>query len=106
MNDPLDPLRGCIFSSVVDTYANVDLNRGSFNDTTGRASIAISDACRGRTAVLLIFGQSNGANSGSTLYFPRARVFNFNWFDSRCYVAKDPLAGRHRAEWQFRRPAG
>lgn len=93
MHDQPDPLRGSIFASVVDTYENVDLNRGSFNDINGRVSIDRSEVCRGRTAVLLIFGQSNGANSGSTPYIPRARVFNFNFFDSRCYVAKDPLLG-------------
>jgi Carbohydrate esterase, sialic acid-specific acetylesterase len=86
-------LSGTIFPSVVDTYENVDLNRGSCNDVAGRERVPVTDATRGRTAVMLIFGQSNGANSGDTLYVPRRRVFNFNLFDGHCYVARDPLLG-------------
>ena len=82
-----------IFLSVVDTYENVDLNRGSFNDVADRVRVPVADALRGRAAVMLIFGQSNGANSGDTPYAPRHRVFNFNVFDGHCYVARDPLLG-------------
>ena len=95
-----DPLRGKIFLSVVDTYANVDLNRGSCNDTDGRQRVELADAIKGRCAVLLVFGQSNGANSGGTLYTPKHAVYNFNIFDGLCYVARDPLLA-HRKAWQF-----
>jgi len=48
-----------------------------------------------RLAVLLAFGQSNLANEGdpAALCVPVAGVYNFNPFDGRCYVARDPLLG-------------
>ena len=85
--------KGQIFLSVVDTYENVDLNRGSFNDVRDRIRVELNDVKQGCTAFILIFGQSNGANSGDTPYVPSHRVFNFNMFDGQCYVAKDPLLG-------------
>ena len=47
------------------------------------------------TAVILGIGQSNIANEGeaSARYVPEGEVYNFNFFDGRCYVAKDPLLG-------------
>jgi Carbohydrate esterase, sialic acid-specific acetylesterase len=48
----------------------------------------IGDAC-----VLLIIGQSNGANHGETRSTANRAVFNFNPFDSLCYRACDPLLG-------------
>src|SRR5215813_7396673 len=56
--------RDRIFLSAVDTYENVDLNRGSFNDTSDRIRVSAAQVLQGRPAVILIFGQSNGANSG------------------------------------------
>ncbi len=82
-----------IFLSIVDTYENVDLNRGSFNDASDRVRVDMTDVVQGRAAVMLVFGQSNGANSGAAPYVPVRRVFNFNVFDGNCYVAKDPLLG-------------
>ena len=96
-----DKLAGRIFLSAADTYEGVDLNRGSFNDTEGRVRVDLTEAVRGRTAVVLIFGQSNGANSGDTPYVPRQRVFNFNVFDGHCYVAKDPLLGATERRGNF-----
>ena len=87
--------------SPVDTYENVDLNRGSFNDIRGRKRIEVSDAVQGRSVVILILGQSNGANSGSTPYTPKRRVFNFNLFDGFCYVAQDPLLGATETRGSF-----
>lgn len=55
----------------------------------------------GRTAVVLVFGQSNGANSGDTPYTPKRRVFNFNLFDGLCYAAQDPLLGATEARGNF-----
>jgi hypothetical protein len=48
----------------------------------------IGDAC-----VLLIIGQSNGANHGETRSTANRAVFNFNPFDGLCYRACDPLLG-------------
>jgi len=92
---------GPIFLSVVDTYENVDLNRGSCSDVAGRVRVEVAQATRGRTAVMLVFGQSNGANSGAAPYVPRRRVFNFNLFDGHCYVAKDPLLGATESRGNF-----
>jgi hypothetical protein len=90
-----------IFLSEADTYANIDLNRGSFNDVTDRIRVSRNDVLKGRTAVMLVFGQSNGANSGDTPYSPKRRVFNFNLFDGQCYVAKDPLLGATERRGNF-----
>ncbi len=48
-----------------------------------------------RTAVILAFGQSNIANEGdpSGRYTPGPGVYNFNFLNGRCYVAKCPLLG-------------
>ena len=67
--------RDRIFLSAVDTYENVDLNRGSFNDTSDRVRVSAAQVLQRRPAVILIFGQSNGANSGDAPYVPRNRVF-------------------------------
>jgi hypothetical protein len=85
--------RSPIYLSPADTYENVDLNRGSCNDTAGRPRVPRTEIVKGRTGIFLIFGQSNGANSGDTPYRPRRRVLNFNLFDGACYVAEDPLLG-------------
>jgi hypothetical protein len=84
---------GKIHVSAADTYETIDLNRGSCNDFRSRVPVSTADVTQGRTAVILIFGQSNGANSGAVPYLPVRRVFNFNVFDGNCYVAKDPLLG-------------
>jgi Carbohydrate esterase, sialic acid-specific acetylesterase len=90
-----------IFLSDADTYENLDLNRGSFNEPGDRTLVDQRNIVPGRAAVMLIFGQSNGANSGETPYVPRHRVFNFNLFDGRCYVAKDPLLGTTERRGNF-----
>ena len=93
--------RDHIFLSDADTYENVDLNRGSFNDVSDRIRVGFSDVIQGRVAVMLIFGQSNGANSGDTPYCPKRSVYNFNLFDGYCYVAKDPLLGATERRGNF-----
>jgi hypothetical protein len=90
-----------IFLSVVDTYENIDLNRGSINDVHNRIRVNRLGLLPGRTAVILILGQSNGANSGDTRYVPRNRVFNLNVFDGQCYVATDPLLGTTESGGNF-----
>jgi Carbohydrate esterase, sialic acid-specific acetylesterase len=48
-----------------------------------------------KLAVILAVGQSNIANEGDPkgVIQPTIGVYNFNLFDSRCYVARDPLLG-------------
>ena len=47
----------------------------------------------GNTAVVLVIGQSNAANTGPTPFTPSSGVFNYNYQDRKCYVARDPLLG-------------
>ena len=77
-----------VFLSVADTYENVDLNRGSFNHVSDRVRVALGEVMQGRTTVILIFGRSNGANSGDTPYVPSGRVFNFNLFDANATLPR------------------
>ena len=44
-------------------------------------------------AIILTVGQSNAANHGEARYTPRRSVFNYNFFDNKCYLAADPLLG-------------
>jgi hypothetical protein len=74
----------------------LDPDGGSFRDISGR----VRAECElfgptPRLAVILTFGQSNIANECDPrgCYTPGPGVYNFNLFDSRCYVAKDPLLG-------------
>ena len=68
----------------------------SFHNTTGRrpvdSRLFAKDA---RVAVIFCLGKSNIANEGDPtgLYVPTQGVYNFNLFDGRCYVARDPLLG-------------
>lgn len=82
-----------IYLSDHDTYENVDLKRGSCHLWQERVPVSRFEVFKGRTAAILIFGQSNGANSGAEPYTPKRAVYNFNLFDGHCYVAKDPLLG-------------
>jgi len=68
----------------------------SFRNTAGRRAVsAAMFATSPANAVILGIGQSNIANEGdaNALYVPKGRVFNFNFFDGKCYAAKDPLLG-------------
>ena len=61
----------------------------SFRRTAGRR--VVSEAlfsASSNTAVILGLGQSNIANEGdaSALYEPKGEVYNFNFFDGKCYV--------------------
>jgi hypothetical protein len=46
-----------------------------------------------RTAVLLVLGQSNAANSGGQRFASKHGDKIVNFFDGRCYVAASPLLG-------------
>lgn len=77
-----------------DSYERLDWNWGSIRDTTGRQQSPLAiEGERGRTAVIVILGQSNAANHGSGRYVAKRRVDNFNLYDSQCYRAADPLLG-------------
>jgi Carbohydrate esterase, sialic acid-specific acetylesterase len=68
----------------------------SFMRTVGRRVVnADMFSANPATAVVLGIGQSNMANEGdpTALYQPKGEVYNFNFFDGRCYAAKDPLLG-------------
>jgi len=74
----------------------IDTGRGGFAVTRGRRRVDIGRfAPHPRTAVILGIGQSNIANEGdpSGLYVPGPGVYNFNFLDGRCYLARDPLFG-------------
>jgi hypothetical protein len=43
--------------------------------------------------VLITFGQSNAANSGTDRFDAIPGVYNFNFLDGQCYEARDPLLG-------------
>jgi hypothetical protein len=94
-------LSNSIFLSSFESFQTIDLGRGSFNDTSTRTMVAKDEIRRGRTTTILIFGQSNGANSGAVAYTPIHRVLNFNLFDGNCYVARDPLLGATEANGNF-----
>jgi Carbohydrate esterase, sialic acid-specific acetylesterase len=68
----------------------------SFRNTAGRRAVSEAQFLQDAGgAVILGLGQSNIANEcdPSALYEPKGNVFNFNFFDGKCYVAKDPLLG-------------
>jgi Carbohydrate esterase, sialic acid-specific acetylesterase len=68
----------------------------SFRKTAARRNVSVTlFAASPATAVILGVGQSNIANEGDAgaRYAPKGDVYNFNFFDGRCYVAKDPLLG-------------
>jgi hypothetical protein len=68
----------------------------SFRRTAGKRVVSEAQFSPGAaSAVILGLGQSNIANEcdPSALYEPKGNVYNFNFFDGKCYVAKDPLLG-------------
>lgn len=74
----------------------VDAGRGSFAVRRGRRQVDIRlFVPHPKTAVILGIGQSNIANEGDPngVYIPGSGVYNFNFLDGRCYVARDPLFG-------------
>ena len=68
----------------------------SFRRTAGRS--VVTDALfspSSANAIILGIGQSNIANEceANALHEPNGDVYNFNFFDGKCYAAKDPLLG-------------
>lgn len=74
----------------------LDSRRLSFSSTEARL---VSDpgifSPHPQVAVILTLGQSQMGNEGDPhgLYSPGPGVYNFNFFDGVCYVARDPLLG-------------
>ncbi len=67
----------------------------SYNLVAGRDQIDCRASVTAKAAVVVTGGQSLMGNSGDPKgsYVPAGRVFNFNWLDKKCYLAKDPLLG-------------
>lgn len=64
-----------------------------FRDLADRIEVACPSLRGDGTAVWLTLGQSNAANEGELAYETGPEVFNLNFLDGRCYVARDPLLG-------------
>jgi hypothetical protein len=81
---------------IVRWKTRFDPSGSTFRESKGRTEVS----CRvfqddSRTAVILAMGASNIANEGDPkgCYVPTTGVYNFNFLDGRCYIAKDPLLG-------------
>jgi hypothetical protein len=64
-----------------------------FKDTTGRQRVDCNQFAEPGSAILVTFGQSNAANEAALDFQPGEGVYNFSFFDSKCYLARDPLLG-------------
>lgn len=89
--------RGIFPARQIAAVLRVDLRhmgqeRG-FKDTSGRREVDCERFRAAGTAILLTLGQSNASNEGGAPFEPGPGVYNFNYFDGRCYVAQDPLLG-------------
>jgi len=62
-----------------------------FSDIEGREDVNANLLKNKDTMVLLAFGQSNIANNGETRYKPKNNVYNY--YNKKCYKAKEPLLG-------------
>ena len=74
----------------------IDPTHLSFRKVSGRAVVSPAlFSANQATAVILAIGQSNIANECDPCARrkPEGEVFNFNFFDGRCYEACDPLLG-------------
>lgn len=73
----------------------LDRSAMSFNLTADRQVVGCTSSMVGKTAVIVSAGQSLMGNSGDPIgrSAPASGVFNFNWIDGKCYIAKDPLLG-------------
>ncbi len=81
--------------------------QGAGHEERGRQRVDCRDVPRGpRTAVLLIFGQSNAANHGERAFAPRDGVYNLNFYTGRCFAARDPLLGATAAGGSLGAPLG
>lgn len=65
---------------------------GRIVEVTGREAVACPKQT-GRTAVLLIAGQSNSANHGAEQFSSAHSGKTFNYFAGKCYPAASPMLG-------------
>jgi hypothetical protein len=67
----------------------------TFHDVSERTEIPCAETMGDDAAAILVLGQSLSANENApgSEFTPPHDVFNFNFFDGKCYVAKDPLLG-------------
>lgn len=59
-----------------------------------------------RTAVIVVHGQSNAANYGSSRYAAQHAVDNFDPATGKCFAATDPLLGADNIGGNFATPLG
>jgi hypothetical protein len=59
------------------------------------------DRALGKTAIIIVHGQSNAANYGNTRYNARGAVDNFDPATGNCFAAADPLLGTDGAGGNF-----
>jgi len=88
-----------IYLFVIKYTRRLDPGSVTFRDTTGRERVAERlFIANPRLAVILALGASNIANEGDPdgKLIPHGGVYNFNFFDGYCYLAKDPLLGATR----------
>lgn len=95
-------LARALYGSDGDFIAGGNASRCLLRDNDGLQASAAPIPCeqipRDGLMVLLTAGQSNISNTGAPgddgkLYQPRHRFYNFNRFDGKCYVARNPLLG-------------
>lgn len=95
-------LAHALYGSDADFIAGGSVSRCLLPDNEQARAKATPVPCdaipRDGLVVLLTAGQSNIANTGApdrsgTLYQPHRRFYNFDRFDGRCYVARNPLLG-------------
>ena len=93
-----------LYLFVIKHTRRLDPGSVTFRHTTGRERVVERLFTENsRLAVILALGASNIANEGDPhgMFVPLPGVYNFNFIDGRCYVAKDPLLGATRNRSNF-----
>lgn len=74
---------------------------GDTGNTSGRTLVSCADIAQlPGLAVILVAGQSNGANSasGEQIFTTNNPIYNFNIGDGKCYGAKEPVLGTDKKD--------
>lgn len=82
---------GTIAGSLLTEYAR-RAERASFPPPPARIERPCGPVS-GKTAIIVVHGQSNAANYGSARYTAREAVDNFDSVSGKCFAAADPLLG-------------
>ena len=93
---PAAPSALFVYNTIIGLVRRLDPGQVTFRNTSGRTRVDHRQfGSAPRLAVILALGASNIANEGDPngLIAPQSGVYNFNFFDGHCYVAKDPLLG-------------